>query len=138
MSTEKNEPWDRPGHSIRFRNDLWDGAAKDTARLAKTERSMDQTLWITQAMEVRLDYLRCWRCRPEAPPVPLEFRDLTGKPFSDWIAAAMRTVLAQHPHHEPVIVGAAAEDAPPRKASRARRPAPPGAVKFMEPEQVTR
>ena len=124
MSTTDTEPSHRGLHSNRFRNDLWEGVAEDVTRLAETDGLMNQTLWITQAMEARLDYLRCPRCRIDKPAVPVEFRDLTGKPFSDWIMEATREIAAQHPWHVPVVIGAvsqAAAPVPEQKATRARK-----------------
>jgi hypothetical protein len=112
-------PWRGPAEtvplSMRVRRDLRD----DAAGAART----DVSTWIRQAMQARLGYLRCDTCREDAPPVPLEFGDLTGKPMDEWIREAVAKVKRQHPRHEPLTVGAEA-------------PAPlahPGVVPFRSP-----
>ena len=105
-------------HSIRFRNDLWE----DAEQAVKAERT-DMSTWVRQAMEARLGYLRCRRCREDAPPVPVTFGDLTGKTLGEWIAEAAKQVRSQHPRHEPVVIG----------AQPATAPAAAKSVRFMEP-----
>ena len=92
------EPWDRHTHSLRFREDLW----------AEAERIADPdvTTLLTQCLEAQLEYLRCYRCKLDAPPVPVEFGDLTGRPLREWLADAAEVVISQHPRHEPVRIGA--------------------------------
>jgi hypothetical protein len=90
--------------SMRVRRDLRDGA-----RGAAAGAGTDVSTWIRQAMQARLGYLRCETCREDAPPVPLEFGDLTGKPLDEWIAETVEQVRRQHPRHEPVRVGAVPE-----------------------------
>jgi hypothetical protein len=86
---------------MRVRRDLRDDAG-DAAEGNRT----DVSTWIRQAMQARLNYLRCDTCREDAPPVPLEFGDLTGKPMDEWIREAVKQVKRQHPRHEPVLIGA--------------------------------
>ena len=97
------EPWDKHGHTVRFREDDWRTA--ETA--AKAEKS-DITTFLAEAMEVSNGYLRCHRgrCATDAPPVPVTFGDLTGRPFREWVADAVIRVRRQHPRHEPVTIGA--------------------------------
>jgi hypothetical protein len=91
------------GHliSLRVRADL-----RDDAGDAAAAGGDDASTWIREAMQARLNYLRCGKCRDTAPPVPLEFGDLTGKPLDEWIAETVERVRRQHPRHEPVTVGA--------------------------------
>jgi hypothetical protein len=108
------------GHliSLRARADL-----RDDAGDAAAADGIDASTWIREAMQARLNYLRCGKCRETDPPVPLEFGDLTGRPMDEWIAEAVERVRRQHPRHEPVTVGAEA-------------PAPlahPGVVPFRSP-----
>lgn len=109
-------------HSVRFRDDLW----ADTEQAAGDART-DVATWVRQAMEARLGYLRCYRCRETDPPVSLEFGDLTGASLGELIAEAAKAVVAQHPRHEPVTVGAETFPAP----------AAVGAIPFRAPA-VTR
>ncbi len=120
------EPWDRHGHTMRFREDLWD----DAERVAQAERS-DVTTLLTETMEAMLGHLRCHRCSLAAEPVPVEFGDLTGKPLREWIAGAVKQVVSQHPQHEPVVIGE-------KVSTPATAPAAAKAVRFMEPEQASR
>jgi hypothetical protein len=91
---------------------------RDAEQAVEDGQSRDVTSFITEAAQVRLGYLRCdrGRCLEHGAPVPVEFGNLTGRPLSEWIADAVREVDRQHPHHEPVTIGA--------------RPAP---VVFMPP-----
>ena len=75
----------------------WIEAAKDGS---------DVTTFLTEAAEARLGYARCYRCALDAGPVPVEFGDLSGRPLDEWIADAVRAAAGQHPHHQPVRVGA--------------------------------
>jgi len=95
------EPYDRHGHTMRFREDLW-GEVESTAAAEKS----DITTFLTEAAEAMLGYIRCHRCPPGADPVPAEYGDLTGKPLRDWVAGAVKQVQRQHPRHEPVWIGA--------------------------------
>jgi hypothetical protein len=90
-------------HTFRLRKDLVDAAEK----AVDAERT-DVSAWVRQAMETQLGHLRCYRCSDTAPPVPLKFGDLTGRPLDEWIAEAVERVRRQHPRHEPVTVGAEA------------------------------
>jgi hypothetical protein len=104
--------------SLRVRADL-----RDDAGDAAAAGGDDVSTWIREAMQARLNYLRCGKCRETAPPVPLEFGDLTGKPLDEWLAETVERVRRQHPRHEPLTVGAEA-------------PAPlahPGVVPFRSP-----
>ena len=98
-------PWRGPAEStplsMRVRRDLADDAREAAA-------GTDVSTWIRQAMQARLGYLRCDRCRETDPPVRLEFGDLSGRPMDEWIADAAAEVKRQHPRHEPVTVGAEA------------------------------
>ena len=95
------EPWDRHGHTMRFREDLW-AQAEDTA----AADGSDVTSLLTQCLEAQLGHLRCYRCKPGNPPVPVTFGDLTGKPLREWLTGAAETVIRQHPRHEPILIGA--------------------------------
>ena len=88
-------------HPVRLRDDLWEGA-EDAARGVR----MTASAWIRQVMQARLGYLRCDTCREDAPPVPVEFGDLSGKSLDKWLAEAGKRVKRQHPRHEPVLIGA--------------------------------
>jgi len=98
----KCEPWDRHGHTMRFREDDW-MAAEHAAKTART----DVTALVTQMMEAMLGYARCWRCHPGAPPVPVGFGDLAGRPLREAVADAAEQVISQHPDHHPVTIGRA-------------------------------
>jgi hypothetical protein len=87
-------------HTFRLRKDLVEGAEK-----AVDKERTDVSAWVRQAMETQLGYLRCDRCREDAPPVPLKFGDLTGRTLGKWIAKAAAEVKRQHPRHEPVLIG---------------------------------
>lgn len=103
--TRERPPADTDLHSVRMRNDLWE----DAENAAKTTRATaSASAWIRQAMQVMLGGLRCPRCREDAPPVPLEFGDLTGMTLAEAVADAAEQVKRQHPRHEPVTVGASA------------------------------
>ena len=95
------EPWDRHGHTMRFREDLW-AQAEQVAEASET----DVTTLLTQLLEAQLGFQRCYRCKLDAPPVPLEFGDLQGRPLREWLAEAAEEVIRQHPRHEPVWIGA--------------------------------
>lgn len=90
------------GHTIRFRDDLW----QDTEKEAGGEGAV--AAWVRQAMEVRLGYLRCdrGRCATDSPPVPVVWGDLTGMTLDEAIAHAAEQVRDAHPRHAPVTIGA--------------------------------
>jgi hypothetical protein len=117
-------PAETVSFSMRLRKDL-----REAVDAAADTRGKDASDWARQAMQVMLDPpgLRCDRCRETAPPVPLEFGDLTGMTLAEAVAGAAEQVKRQHPRHEPVTVG----------ASPAARPTPLGAVPFRSPA-VTR
>jgi hypothetical protein len=118
------EPWDRHGHTMRFREDLW-AAAENVAGDADS----DVTTLLTQLLEaVALDGARCYRCKLDAPPVPLEYGDLQGRPLREWLAEAAEEVIRQHPRHEPVRIGAEPGPAP-------SSPLSSGTAMFREPGQ---
>jgi hypothetical protein len=128
------EPWDRHGHSVRFREDDWQA----TEATASTAELYTTTELIAHGMEVMLGYLRCdrGRCATEGAPVTVTFGDLTGKTLGEWIAEAAKQVRRQHPHHEPVTIGATPSQvvpAAPEPLQRARARTRPGAAVFMEP-----
>ena len=81
------------------------------------------------------DYIRCYRCRENAAPVPVVMGDLTGMTLREALSAAEKQVVSQHPAHKPVLIGAAPSGtvapATPEPLLRARARA--GAMKFMEP-----
>ncbi len=106
------EPWDRHGHTMRFREDDW----REAETAAAAEKS-DITTSLTEAMQVMNGYIRCHRCPPGTDPVPLEYGDLDGRPLREWVAGAVRKVARQHPRHEPTWIGAE----------------PPAPVVFMPP-----
>jgi len=91
------------GHprSVRFRDDDW-AAAEDLARA----RNTDAGPLIISAAQAVLGYARCYRCRPEDPPVPLRCGDLTGRTLAEAITEAEEQAVSQHPAHEPVWLGA--------------------------------
>ena len=124
------DPWDRHVRTMRFRDDDWDSA--DSAAWAGRA---DVTTIATWAMEAMSGYLRCGkgRCHDEAPSVPVEFGDLTGRPLGEWIAEAVARIERQHPHHEPVMIGA--EPASPAAPSAA--PAAAKSVRFVAPKQAS-
>ena len=95
------DPWWRHTRSMRWRDDTY-----GDAEIAADAASSDVTSWITQAVEARLGFVRCYRCRDDAPPVPLEAGDLTGMTFGEALTAAVREAERQHPAHEPVWLGA--------------------------------
>lgn len=97
-------PWDRHVRAMRFRDDDW-AAAEGTAWTAKSDVTSVATLAVT-AMS---DYIRCYRC---GAPVPAQMGDLTGTTLREALFAAEKQVAAQHPRHEPVIVGAETPSAP--------------------------
>lgn len=108
---------------MRFREDLW-AQAEEVAKAADT----DVTTLLTQLLEAQLGFQRCYRCKSGAPPVPVEFGDLTGKPLREWLAEAAGEVIRQHPRHEPVRIGAEPGTAP-------SSPLPSGTAMFREPGQ---
>ena len=127
-------PYVKHPNPMRVRLDI----RRDAEHAVEDGQSRDVTSFITEAMEVRLGYLRCdrGRCLEHGEPVPVEFGDLTGRPMSDWIADAVRTVDRQHPDHVPVMIGAAPQGvvpATPKTPQRARARTRPGAAVFMEP-----
>ena len=93
------EPWDRHPHTIRARDDDWEDAQD-------THGSAELAGYIAETMQARRGKLRCRRCLPGAPPVPLISGDLTGRPLDEWISRAVRQAEGQHPRHEPVWLGA--------------------------------
>jgi hypothetical protein len=95
------EPWDKHGHTVRFREDDWLGSEA----LAKAEKS-DITTLLAEALEVFSGGLRCPRCNLDADPVPLEYGDLAGRALREWVVDAKSRVRRQHPRHEPVWLGA--------------------------------
>ena len=103
---------------MRFRDDDW-----ETAEQAAWEGKSDVTTLTTLAMEAMLGYIRCYRCKENAPPVPVEFGNLEGRPLREWIAGAEKRIVSQHPRHEPVTIG----------AEPATAPAAAKSVRFMEP-----
>ena len=96
--------------SLRFRKDLWDdietAAAEDRTHVAG---------WVRRATETLLEELCCPKCPDTAPPVPVTFGDLAGRPLRGWVADAVRQVKAQHPRHEPVMIGAESRTTAARK-----------------------
>jgi hypothetical protein len=94
---------------MRLRRDLREAIGDAADACGK-----DTSDWARLAMQVMLDppELRCPRCRDDAPPVPLEFGDLTGMTLAEAVAGAAEQVRRQHPRHEPVIVGAGTSPAP--------------------------
>ena len=96
------EPWDRHGHTMRFREDDW-----RTSEATAAAENSDITTSLTEVMTVTLGgYIRCHRCALNADPVPLEYGDLQGRPLREWVADAVIRVQRQHPRHEPVTIGA--------------------------------
>jgi hypothetical protein len=97
-------PWDRHGHSNRFREDDWQATERgaEKAGMTATDR-------IAYGMQVQDDRLRCGRggCVMDGPAIPVIWGDLTGKTLGQWIAEAVKTIEDQHPRHEPVLIGAA-------------------------------
>ena len=94
------EPWDKHGHTMRFREDTW----QESMDAAGTD---ELTAWTSECLEARRDRIRCRRCPDDAPVIPMEPGDMTGRPFSEWLADAVLQVYRQHPRHEPVWLGAA-------------------------------
>jgi hypothetical protein len=117
------DPWDRHNHSVRFREDVW----QDTER---TAGAGDVVPFINEAVEARLGYIHCRRgsCMLDGPPVPLEFGDLTGKSFDEWLTEAVELAESQHPRHEPVRIGAEPGTVP-------SSPRSSGTAMFREPGQ---
>jgi hypothetical protein len=122
------KPWDRHNLSARYRDDDRAAAEADAERLIQADRQMDVTRWLNQAAQARAGYLRCFRCRPEAPAVPVEMGDLTGMSLSDAITAADAEIVAQHPDHRPVLIGSRAEQAATRERVPRPRTEPPAPV----------
>lgn len=118
-------PSDRHVHTMRFRDDDW-AAAEEAAWAAKS----DVTTLTTLAMNVISDgYIRCYRCRDDAPPVTVVMGDLTGVTLREALLAAEKQVVSQHlTGHEPVFIGAGSAVAP--VAAKA--------VRFVEPKQASR
>ena len=113
---------DRPGvtslRSVRMYDDAWEKIGT---------RSKERSPFIRDMADAGLDVARCYRC---LAPVPVEFRDLTGKPLAQWVEEAGKTVTRQHKTgHHPIVVGREAVPAP---APEVPRPAPGSAV-FLEP-----
>ena len=126
-------PSDRHVHSMRFRDDDWENAEQ----AAWADRS-DVTTLTTLVMEAMLGYIRCYRCRENAPPVPVEFGNLTGGTLREHLTDAEKRVVSQHPHHEPVTIGEPARTGsvvpvPDESLLRARARTRAGSAVFMEP-----
>jgi hypothetical protein len=134
------------GHprSVRFRDDDW-AAAEDAARA----RNTDTGPLIILATQAVLGYVRCDRCRPGDPAVPLRPGDLTGRTLAEATAEAGEQAVSQHPRHEPVWLGAAPAPVGDRDIDatleylRAQvgqvragntAPRPPASAVFMEPD----
>lgn len=110
--------------TIRMYDDAWDLIGG---------RSRDRSTFIRDMADAGLQAVRCYRC---FKLVPVEFGDLTGKPFAEWVAEAQKTVTRQHRDgHHPVTVGrAAASRTGPSGAIPAVAPVvAPGSAVFMEP-----
>ena len=102
--------------SVRMYDDAW--------ALIGT-RSRDRSPFIRDMTDAGLQGARCYRC---FELVPVEYRDLTGKPLAEWVAEAQKTVTRQHRDgHHPITVGRGQG-----------KPASPGAVLFMEPKPAAR
>ncbi len=115
---------------MRFRDDDWEAAEK-IAWAAKSDITTLQTLAMTV---ITTQSIRCYRCKEDAPPVPVKMGDLTGTSLREAVIAAEKQVVSQHPRHEPVMIGAAPQGvvpATPEPLLRARTR--PGAAVFMEP-----
>ena len=125
--------WDRHVHTMRFRDDDWEAAEK-IAWAAKSDITTLQTLAMTV---ITTQSIRCYRCKEDAPPVPVKMGDLTGTSLREAVIAAEKQVVSQHPRHEPVMIGAAppghVAPATPEPLLRARARTRPGAAVFMEP-----
>jgi hypothetical protein len=137
------EPWDRHGHTMRFREDLW-----VQADLAAQAGKSDVTTLLTETLEVMLGHIRCHRCSVAADPVPVTLGDLSGRPLREWVADAARQVQRQHPRHEPVRAGEAPLIRADALCLRCDAPwsadhvcedgaEPPAPVVFMEPDHGT-
>lgn len=136
------KPWDRHGHSMRFRDDTWNDVEQ-----AADDMGVTATTWVTEAIEAALGYVRCQKCPLDANPVPLVFGNLQGKPLGSWIAEAVEAAARQHPRHQAVRVGvtpvkrSTAPAEPPEPLSRAREHAavqgavlPAATLKFRSPD----
>lgn len=101
--------------TVRMYDDAWDLVG---------DRAPDHSKFIRDMMEAGLDAARCYRC---FALVPVEFRDLTGKPIAEWVAEAGKVVTAQHrTGHHPVTIGNGTPASPEPKAT-------PGSAVFREP-----
>jgi hypothetical protein len=122
-----SEPQVRNVRSMRLRNDTWDQAEGAFAGLHRSRAEIIESL-----LEAALGFIRCYRCRE---PVPVRFGNLRGTPLAEAVIKTELVIARRHPVHGPVWVG----DAPQRHGEPATigeapaRPAPPGAVPFMEP-----
>ena len=98
------QDWDRHVHSMRFREDDWQGKTA----VAAAAGMGTVTEYYEYAGNVAGGYLRCrrGRCKTNAPPVPVVFGNLDGKTLAEWIAEAIRVAEAEHPRHRPVMIGA--------------------------------
>ena len=103
---------------MRFRDDDW-ATAEQAAWAAKS----DVTTLTTLAMEAMLGYIRCYRCRENAPPVPVIMGDLTGTTLREALADAEKQAVSQHPRHAPVTIATAPPFMEPRRRP-ARHPRP--------------
>jgi len=120
---EQCEPWDRHGHTVRWRDDDFE----TTADGAAAARMLVSAFVTGAATAFAGGYIRCDRgttCATAGPPVPVMFGDLTGKPPAEWLGEAARTVRRQHPRHEPVWIGAP----PPAGKPAAAAEKPPQAI----------
>ena len=98
--------------SVRMYDDAW--------ALIGT-RSRDRSPFIRDMTDAGLQGARCYRC---FELIPVEYRDLTGKPLAEWVTEAQKTVTRQHRDgHHPITIGRGQDKA-----------APVGAVPFMEPK----
>ena len=52
------KPWDRHGHSMRFRDDTWNDVEQ-----AADDMGVTATTWVTEAIEAALGYVRCQNAR---------------------------------------------------------------------------
>ena len=122
-------PSDRHVHSMRFRDDDWENAEQ----AAWASRS-DATTLTTLAMNAMSGYIRCYRCKEDAPPVPVVMGDLSGTTLLDALTGAEKQVVSQHPRHEPVTVGAkpSALAHAPRGRKAARPVAAASPVRFAD------
>jgi hypothetical protein len=99
-------PGDRHVRTMRFRDDDWEAAEATTREAwAALKVKTDIAKMTTLAVTAMSGYIRCYRCPEDAPPVPVQMGDLTGMTLREALFAAEKQVAAQHPRHQPVIVG---------------------------------